>query len=520
MSHVRIAMIIALGALGLPAAAVAQVPCAVAKIVPDNGVAGEAFGSALALDPGPPVRLVVGAPGDQLTTNTGAAYVFRLENGTWVQEAKLVPNDAIAGSDYGASVAIASGIILVGAPLHSEPPRSGKVYKFTLGAGQWQFTSELVAPNPSGLPDPDHRFGTAVALAGDGISLLTDLCGAPGADDSGLSSGAVYSNSWPISSPLGLSAGDEFGTALAGTGMILGHLAVGAPGDDNANGADAGAVYLYEGTPSPIGWGLVATLIAPGLGSNARLGESVALDGWALAWVVAGAPGAQRVAVFEAGNGNHVVNLVASQSALGFSFGSAVGVWADRIVAGDYSTTHNGPFTGAVYVFDVDQIGFWVQTAELVASDAAAGDGFGYAVDIKGDIIAVGAPGDDNANGNDAGAVYIYASGGTDCNNNGQPDLCDIADGTSQDCNGNGVPDECDIANGTSQDNNNNGIPDECEPCPGDLNGDGVVDLVDMSILLNNFGNTGPNLPGDIDGDGDVDLVDLSLLLSNFGTNC
>ena len=33
----------------------------------------------------------------------------------------------------------------------------------------------------------------------------------------------------------------------------------------------------------------------------------------------------------------------------------------------------------------------------------------------------------------------------------------------TNDCNGNGAPDECDIADGTSQDVNGNGIPDECE---------------------------------------------------------
>ena len=31
------------------------------------------------------------------------------------------------------------------------------------------------------------------------------------------------------------------------------------------------------------------------------------------------------------------------------------------------------------------------------------------------------------------------------------------------DCNGNGIPDDCDIADGTSEDSNNNGVPDECE---------------------------------------------------------
>ena len=54
-------------------------------------------------------------------------------------------------------------------------------------------------------------------------------------------------------------------------------------------------------------------------------------------------------------------------------------------------------------------------------------------------------------------------------------------------------------------------------PCPEDLNGDGTVDLTDLSILLGNFGGAGA---GDIDGNGFVDLTDLSLLLAAFGTNC
>jgi hypothetical protein len=38
-----------------------------------------------------------------------------------------------------------------------------------------------------------------------------------------------------------------------------------------------------------------------------------------------------------------------------------------------------------------------------------------------------------------------------------------VAQPPEGDCNANGIPDECDIADGTSQDLNENGIPDECE---------------------------------------------------------
>jgi len=57
-------------------------------------------------------------------------------------------------------------------------------------------------------------------------------------------------------------------------------------------------------------------------------------------------------------------------------------------------------------------------------------------------------------------------------------------------------------------------------PCPGDINGDGRLDLLDLSIVLAAFGVSGA---GDIDGDGDTDLGDITILLARFGggaTDC
>lgn len=52
---------------------------------------------------------------------------------------------------------------------------------------------------------------------------------------------------------------------------------------------------------------------------------------------------------------------------------------------------------------------------------------------------------------------------------------------------------------------------------PGDTNGDGQVDLVDLNNVRNHFGENGPNIMGDTNGDQVVDLQDLNAVRNNFG---
>ena len=66
-----------------------------------------------------------------------------------------------------------------------------------------------------------------------------------------------------------------------------------------------------------------------------------------------------------------------------------------------------------------------------------------------------------------------------DCDQNGRPDSCDIADG-APDCNRNGVPDACEIADGAA-DCNQNDVLDACElELLGDCDQSGVLDLCEI----------------------------------------
>ncbi|MFZ1683319.1 MAG: M64 family metallopeptidase [Candidatus Zixiibacteriota bacterium] len=92
------------------------------------------------------------------------------------------------------------------------------------------------------------------------------------------------------------------------------------------------------------------------------------------------------------------------------------------------------------------------------------------------------------------------------------------------DCNGNGIADDLDISSHTSADANHNGIPDECDAAiccigtRGNVDGSGIVDLSDLSVLVIYLTGGGYTLPcvneANLDGAGTVDLSDLSALVS------
>ncbi len=54
--------------------------------------------------------------------------------------------------------------------------------------------------------------------------------------------------------------------------------------------------------------------------------------------------------------------------------------------------------------------------------------------------------------------------------------------------------------------------------CPGDADGDNMVDFDDLNVVLINWGTTGPD--GDLDDNNSVDFDDLNLVLINWGMGC
>jgi FG-GAP repeat protein len=124
--------------------------------------------------------IVVTSPDSSLAFN-GVAYVFSLQDGTWVRQATLTEDDnASFGATFGTSVSIRGNLIAVGAA--SAPgatQQSGAVYVYARRDDGWAQIAKLVASDGA---DGD-AFGFSVSVFGNSIGI-----GAPGHN----ANGSVY----------------------------------------------------------------------------------------------------------------------------------------------------------------------------------------------------------------------------------------------------------------------------------------------------------------------------------------
>ncbi|MEM7306464.1 MAG: FG-GAP repeat protein [Planctomycetota bacterium] len=331
---------------------------------------------------------IVGAHlNDHAGVESGSAYVYENQGGSWVETDRLTASDAQAGALFGASVSLLGDLALVGASASTgDFPIAGAAYLFEKQRGAWTETAKLVATKG----EVGDRFGYSVSLS-EGVAIV----GAHWDTTAGFDAGAAYifedrDGAWVES--VKLIGPDEFPLANFGYSVsISGDTAfVGAPVHS--------AVYVYEKQGGV--WLETARLTVSGV---SLLGHSVSMSGKV---ALVGAPGA--VYVFEKQGGFWVETdeLAGSGSS---SFGQSVALRDDLAVVGASEEDAEGiAGSGAAYVFR-RQDGAWIETDRLVASDGAEGDRFGSSVSVFDKIAFVGAYGNDDA-GADSGSAYVFDS--------------------------------------------------------------------------------------------------------------
>ncbi|MCP3920396.1 MAG: hypothetical protein GY711_33125 [bacterium] len=116
--------------------------------------------------------------------------------------------------------------------------------------------------------------------------------------------------------------------------------------------------------------------------------------------------GAAYVYRFDGGCWVEEAELLASDGNQGDHLGSSVAISGELALVAAYNDCDC--WAGAIYVYRFDaQSQTWNQEAKLVGPNPAGGDGFGASVAAFGDVVLVGAPGDDPG-GTDVGAAYVF----------------------------------------------------------------------------------------------------------------
>ena len=217
---------------------------------------------------------------------------------------------------------------------------------------------------------------------------------------------------WTDPSP---AANDAFGCSVAVSGTTA---VVGVPNKAVNGLTGAGTAYVYVRSAS--GWTRQAKLTAGDAAADDYFGLSVAVSGntavvGAYGKTVNGFTIAGAVYVFTRSGSTwkQQAKLTADDAAHFDDFGLSVAISGDTIVVGAGDKAANSlTDAGAAYVFTRSGSN-WSQKAELIPSDAAAYDQFGWSVAISGHSVVVGA-GNKTANSISAsGVVYVFTGSGS-----------------------------------------------------------------------------------------------------------
>lgn len=382
-----------------------------------------------------------GVNGDQNNSraaDSGAAYVFVRDGGSWKQQAYLKASDTKPNDFFGVRADLDGDTIVVGA-IHESifetgitATRTGAAYVYVRNNGVWAQTQRLAASNPQGA----DLFGAGVALDGDTLAI-----GAPWESTSANHSGAVYiyervGSMWVERQVVKSSmpgANAFFGSNLDLDGD---RLVVGAP-DDNRPASRTGSAEIFarkNGT-----WSSQQFLQPTTLASEANFGFAVAVHGDR---VVVGAPSTApffttvvtspgEVYVFDLDGDRwrqsarlHApisretdcfgMDVVLTDSAL--LIGASGDASGARGVGADPART-DASLSGAAYLYSPTPSG-WVQSAFIKPHNTGQGDAFGYALALDGETLVISANLEDSAargidatsssSASNSGAIYVF----------------------------------------------------------------------------------------------------------------
>jgi hypothetical protein len=307
--------------------------------------ASELFGSSVGID-GTAGRAAVGAPGDDtvgagMDAGSVSIYEYDTTSGNWQVYSQVFGNPEQTGAQFGTSLSMQGDRFVVGAP------RAGSAHVFTRNTGIFCEPNcwvELGAPLAPSSPQGDFDFGAGVDLSGACERIV-------------------------VASPLE----GFFGAAYVFAYNLLGN--------------DTWDLDQVLDSPNPLPGGQ--------FGGQPPGGVAVTCD-----YVAVAQKNTHQVWVFRAAD--YGIDAALSEPGQSFSnppqpsfaYGSSIDLSGERLVVGDPDHDTGRGSQGVVHYYQRVGAADWRRAATFAAPDASGGVEFGAAVQIEGNRLFIGAPGE------------------------------------------------------------------------------------------------------------------------------
>lgn len=323
------------------------------KIVPTSLASGSQL-SAVSISG---TTMVLGA--NLYANAVGRAWVYTFNGSTWVLAAELNAPSPVVGEKFGTSVAISNGVVAVGAPRNSvSGTQAGAVYLFS---GASYATVQTVYPQAVGAETLiQGEFGSSVALENG-----TLIVGAPFPNSAATRGEAVYlfrqNGSFAYGQKIINNDGGgnkRFGTAVSLSGN---RLIIGAPFYSSQNNSEVGRAYVYSRASAAANYDASFGMLNPGdAGVKDHFGQSVFINA-SNAFV--GAPDKTFDQLAKVG-AVYIYNASGTQTFKvrariadreNDSFGQSIAVGSGWLMSGAFNDEHDVNFlnSGSVYMVDI-----------------------------------------------------------------------------------------------------------------------------------------------------------------------
>ena len=370
------------------------------KITASDGASGDRFGRSVSIYED---TIVVGAYNKNINSK-GSVYIFeKNSDGNWEEIQKIMSSSIFSNDNFGYSVSIYEGTIVVGAHTYYNNRGSAFIYEKN-SDGNWEQKQKITASDGK----TNDNFGYSVSIYEDTIvvgAYFNDYGGSAYIFEK--NSNRIWEQKQKITASDGKTS-DYFGRSIS---IYEDTLVVGADGDDD-KGYSSGSAYIYEKNSNGL-WNQIQKITASDEESYDYFGYSVSIYENAIFTATRDSANMGALYVFEKnqiGNWEEIQKIRGSNIRRDDYFGYSVSIYEDTIVVGTIYNDFYKDKPSSVFIFEKNQDGIWNEIQKITASDGTKGDYFGYSVSIYEDTIVVGARYDDDK-GVDSGSAYIFKIG-------------------------------------------------------------------------------------------------------------